>query len=225
MRAEQARAQRRWPVSLCGERDAEPAGIILADTKFELGIVDDGSLILIDEVADARFVALLGRLHATSPGAARIRSTSSTCATGWRRSDWDKTPPGPELPADVIAGTRSRYVEAFERITGGSFERLPGRGPAGRRRGAPVSTLRLSVSIMPRDGILDPAGQAVEASLPQLHADNVHACASADAVELSVEVPSRRARRSRRLDRLAGDFLANPLIEGWTIRGRRVAIG
>ena len=36
--------------------------------------------------------------------------------------DWDKTYPGPELPADVVAGTRQRYVEAFERITGGSFD-------------------------------------------------------------------------------------------------------
>ena len=35
---------------------------------------------------------------------------------------WDKTPPGPELPPDVVAGTRARYVEAFERITGGSFD-------------------------------------------------------------------------------------------------------
>ena len=37
--------------------------------------------------------------------------------------DWDKTPPGPELPADVVAGTRARYVEAYERLTGPSFER------------------------------------------------------------------------------------------------------
>jgi phosphoribosylaminoimidazole-succinocarboxamide synthase len=37
--------------------------------------------------------------------------------------DWDKTPPGPELPGEVVAGTRARYVEAFERITGGSFAR------------------------------------------------------------------------------------------------------
>ena len=36
--------------------------------------------------------------------------------------DWDKTYPGPELPAEVVAGTRQRYVEAFERITGGSFD-------------------------------------------------------------------------------------------------------
>ena len=35
---------------------------------------------------------------------------------------WDKTPPGPELPADIVAGTRARYVEAFERITGSSFD-------------------------------------------------------------------------------------------------------
>ena len=37
--------------------------------------------------------------------------------------DWDKTPPGPELPLDVVAGTRARYVAAFERITGASFDR------------------------------------------------------------------------------------------------------
>ncbi len=37
--------------------------------------------------------------------------------------DWDKTDPGPALPAEVVAGTRARYVEAFERITGASFER------------------------------------------------------------------------------------------------------
>jgi phosphoribosylaminoimidazole-succinocarboxamide synthase len=36
--------------------------------------------------------------------------------------DWDKTPPGPEIPAEVVQGTRARYVEAFERLTGGSFQ-------------------------------------------------------------------------------------------------------
>ena len=39
------------------------------------------------------------------------------------RSGWDKSPPAPELPDDVVRGTRARYVEAFERITGASFER------------------------------------------------------------------------------------------------------
>ena len=38
------------------------------------------------------------------------------------RQPWDRTPPGPELPDDVVAGTRARYIEAFERLTGGSFD-------------------------------------------------------------------------------------------------------
>ena len=75
---------------------------------------------------------------------------------------------------------------------------------------------RFSVSIMPRDGILDPAGRAVEAALPQLHAENVHAVRVGRRVELSVEAESAEGARST-VDELAADFLANPLIESWAI--------
>ncbi len=79
-----------------------------------------------------------------------------------------------------------------------------------------MTAYRFSVSIMPRDGILDPAGKAVEASLPQLHAANVHAVRVGRRIELSVDAESPDAAQST-VERLAGDFLANPLIEGWTI--------
>jgi len=75
---------------------------------------------------------------------------------------------------------------------------------------------RFSVSIMPRDGILDPAGRAVEAALPQLHADNVHAVRVGRRVELTVEADSAESARAT-VDSLAADFLANPLIERWDI--------
>ena len=75
---------------------------------------------------------------------------------------------------------------------------------------------RFSVSIMPREGILDPAGKAVEAALPQLHADNVHGVRVGRRVELTVESDSADSARAT-VDSLAGDFLANPLIEGWKI--------
>ena len=75
---------------------------------------------------------------------------------------------------------------------------------------------RFSVSIMPRDGILDPAGRAVEAALPQLHADNVHGVRVGRLVELTVEADSAESAKST-VDSLAGDFLANPLIESWAI--------
>ena len=75
---------------------------------------------------------------------------------------------------------------------------------------------RFSVSIMLRDGILDPAGRAVEAALPQLHADNVHGVRVGRRVELTVEADSAESAKST-VDALAGHFLANPLIESWAI--------
>ena len=75
---------------------------------------------------------------------------------------------------------------------------------------------RFSVSIMPREGILDPAGKAVEAALPELHADNVHEVRVGRRVELTVEADSADSARAT-VDSLAADFLANPLIERWEI--------
>jgi phosphoribosylaminoimidazole-succinocarboxamide synthase len=110
-----------------GADRAEAAGILLADTKFELGLVgsDDGAdpeLILIDEVLtpdSSRF----WDAAAYEPGRSQASYDKQYVRDWLETLDWDKTPPGPELPPDVVAGTRSRYVEAFERITGSSFRR------------------------------------------------------------------------------------------------------
>jgi phosphoribosylaminoimidazole-succinocarboxamide synthase len=101
---------------------AEPAGIIVADTKFEFGIVEDGPMILIDEVLtpdSSRF----WDASTFEPGRAQDSFDKQYVRDYLETLDWDKTYPGPELPADVVAGTRRRYAEAFESITGGSFER------------------------------------------------------------------------------------------------------
>jgi phosphoribosylformylglycinamidine synthase len=79
-----------------------------------------------------------------------------------------------------------------------------------------MSAFRFSVQIMPRDGILDPAGKAVEAALPQLHADNVHDVRVGRRVELTVDADTAAAARAT-VDSLAADFLANPLVESWSI--------
>jgi len=79
-----------------------------------------------------------------------------------------------------------------------------------------MSAYRFSISIMPREGILDPAGKAVEAALPQLHADNVHEVRVGRRVELTVEADSEASAHAT-VDALAADFLANPLIERWEI--------
>jgi len=106
-----------------GAETAEPAGVILADTKFEFGIDPAaGELILIDEVLtpdSSRF----WDASDYEPGRAQASFDKQFVRDWLETQDWDKTPPGPELPPDVVAGTRSRYVEAFERITGASFDR------------------------------------------------------------------------------------------------------
>ena len=106
-----------------GAEIAEKAGILLADTKFELGTaLDTGDLILIDEVLtpdSSRFWDAADY----EPGRAQASFDKQFVRDWLETQPWDKTYPGPELPADIVAGTRRRYVAAFERITGASFER------------------------------------------------------------------------------------------------------
>jgi phosphoribosylaminoimidazole-succinocarboxamide synthase len=99
----------------------EQAGLLLADTKFEMGIAD-GGLILVDELLtpdSSRF----WDVETYAPGGPQPSFDKQFVRDWLERQSWDKTAPGPELPDDVVAGTRARYVEAFERITGASFER------------------------------------------------------------------------------------------------------
>lgn len=79
-----------------------------------------------------------------------------------------------------------------------------------------MTIFRFSVSIMPRDGILDPQGRAVEAALPQLGAASVHDVRVGRRVELSVEASDEPAARAV-VEQLSADFLANPLVERWQI--------
>ena len=119
-RAEEARTKALELYKFAASR-AEPAGIILADTKFEFGLVG-GELILIDEVLtpdSSRF----WDASTYEPGRAQESFDKQYVRDYLETLDWGKTYPGPELPAEVVAGTRARYVEAFERITTGSFER------------------------------------------------------------------------------------------------------
>ncbi|HEY7827490.1 MAG TPA: phosphoribosylaminoimidazolesuccinocarboxamide synthase [Candidatus Limnocylindrales bacterium] len=98
------------------------AGILLADTKFEFGLSAAGELLLIDEVLtpdSSRF----WDAHDYQPGRAQASYDKQFVRDYLESQPWNKTPPGPELPEAIVAGTRKRYVEAFERITGASFQR------------------------------------------------------------------------------------------------------
>jgi phosphoribosylaminoimidazole-succinocarboxamide synthase len=105
-----------------GAEVCERAGIILADTKFEFGVLPTGELLLIDEVMtpdSSRFWDAADY----EPGRAQASYDKQFVRDWLERQPWPKTAPGPDLPDDVVAGTRSRYVEAYERITGASFAR------------------------------------------------------------------------------------------------------
>ena len=147
------------------------------------------------------------------PGArAAVASTSSSCATTARRSAGTRRTPGPELPDDVVAGTRARYVEAFERLTGIAVRRLP-RRPGGRARDE-GDRARPAEAGHPR-----PAGRGRRELAP--------------APRLRGRRGARRARgrpRARRrdadearaeLERMCEQLLANPLIESYEIELRR----
>src|SRR5205085_8676852 len=99
---------------------ARARGIILADTKFELGLDADGELTLGDEVCtpdSSRFWPV----DQYEPGRPQP-SFDKQFVRDWASSTgWDKTPPAPAIPDEVVAQTRAKYVEAYERITGQSF--------------------------------------------------------------------------------------------------------
>ncbi len=101
---------------------AERAGIIVADTKFELGVGADGELVLGDEALtpdSSRFWPLDGY----EPGRAQPSFDKQFVRDWCEETGWDKAPPGPALPQGVVDGTRARYVEAFELLTGREFAR------------------------------------------------------------------------------------------------------
>ena len=101
---------------------AERAGIIVADTKFELGVGADGELVLGDEALtpdSSRFWPLDGY----EPGRGQPSFDKQFVRDWCEETGWDKAPPGPELPQGVVDGTRARYVEAFEQLTGLEFAR------------------------------------------------------------------------------------------------------
>jgi phosphoribosylaminoimidazole-succinocarboxamide synthase len=100
---------------------AATRGIIIADTKFELGYDKDGTLVLGDEALtpdSSRFWPA----DTYEPGRTQDSFDKQFVRDYCEQTGWDKTAPGPELPEDVVAHTRSKYIEAFERLTTIPFE-------------------------------------------------------------------------------------------------------
>ena len=96
-------------------------GIIIADTKFELGLDEEGSVVLGDEA----FTPDSSRFWPADeykPGGPQPSFDKQFVRDYAESLGWDKAPPGPELPEKVVTGTRARYLEAFEQVTGVPFD-------------------------------------------------------------------------------------------------------
>ena len=102
-----------------GARRAAAQGLILADTKFEFGWID-GELAVIDEVLTPDSSRFWDGEH-YAPGSSPQSFDKQFVRDFVAASGWNKEPPAPELPDDVISGTRDRYVAAYERLTGRSW--------------------------------------------------------------------------------------------------------
>jgi phosphoribosylaminoimidazole-succinocarboxamide synthase len=100
---------------------AERNGIILADTKFEFGRDAEGRIVLADEVLTPDSSRFWPR-DRYSPGGPQPSFDKQYVRDWLDQSGWDHSPPGPELPADVVENTRAKYVEAYERLAGEPFE-------------------------------------------------------------------------------------------------------
>jgi phosphoribosylaminoimidazole-succinocarboxamide synthase len=108
---------------------AAEKGIIIADTKFELGLDEQGQIVLGDEA----FTPDSSRFWPADeyePGGPQPSFDKQFVRDYTESLGWDKTPPGPELPEEVVAGTRARYLEAFEQITGIPFDEYAARPQA-----------------------------------------------------------------------------------------------
>lgn len=99
---------------------AESKGIIIADTKFEFGYLD-GQLVIADEMLtpdSSRF----WQLDDYEPGRAQKSFDKQFLREYLESIEWDKNPPAPPLPKEIIEKTRAKYIEAYERITGNRFD-------------------------------------------------------------------------------------------------------
>jgi len=100
---------------------ARERGVILADTKFEFGLDRSGELVVGDEVLtpdSSRYWPA----DVYEPGHGQPSFDKQFVRDWASASGWDKTPPAPEVPEDVVEGTRARYVEAYEKITSEPFD-------------------------------------------------------------------------------------------------------
>ena len=182
---------------------ARERGIILADTKFEFGRDPEGRIVIGDEVLHAGLVALLAGRRLRARALAAVVRQAVRARLG-RRLRLGQEPAGARAARRRRrAAPAARYIEAYERIAGEPFDAWLARSGAPGREGARAHR--------PKEGILDPQGQAVQRALAALGFEGVGEVHVGRLVELEVEDHSRVPEMCDRL-------LTNPLIEDYDIQ-------
>ena len=188
-------------------------GIIIADTKFELGLDEQGNVVLGDEAFtpdSSRFWPA----DAYEPGGAQPSYDKQFVRDYTESLGWDKTPPGPELPDEVVTRDACPLPRGLRAGHGHSVRRL-------RSESAGGPALKATVLVRPKPGILDPQGKAVEASLRHL-GFAVDDARIGRLVDLEVEASDPEEARAE-VERMCAELLANPLIESYEIELREDA--
>ena len=228
-RRRRPRRRRRWPTRPAtsplelyrrGRRaGAAERGIIIADTKFELGLHRRRAG-AVRRGAHPRLVAVLAGRRVDARAPRRRRSTSSRVRDYLEALGWDKQPAAAALPAEVVAATSARYVEAYERITGRSFADWPGvddARPGGAPSVAASATCASTVSSRCGCATASPTRRAPPSSgrCPPWASTASPACGWASAIRFTVEAADEAAARAEVEDMCA------PLPHQPGDRGRR----
>ena len=202
-----------------GSEWAAERGILIADTKFELGMVD-GKLTVCDEVLtpdSSRFWPVDQWSTGSTPPSFDKQPVRDFLDT----LDWDKTPPPPPLPAEVVErgvatlrrGLRADQRPHLRRLA--RRHRLSSRSVRVRQhsvRDDERMTFQVHVEVTLRAGIADPEGATIERSLPALGFDEVSGVSVGKSIRFEVEADDEASARAR-AEELCERFLTNPVIE------------
>ena len=211
--ADLARTLERKTLMLYAEASAYAAarGIILADTKFEFGYID-GELALIDELLtpdSSRF----WDVGTYEPGRPQASMDKQPLRDWLEASGWNKQPPAPDLPPEVIEATQARYLRAYERLTGRRRRYSPLIAEE-RGQGVRMPRWQAGVTVMLKPVVNDPQGLAVESGLQQLGYRGVSQVRVGKYIELALVAQDELDARNQ-IEAMCDKLLANPVIEDY----------
>jgi phosphoribosylaminoimidazole-succinocarboxamide synthase len=210
-----------------GQRHCATRGLILADTKYEFGLLPDGRVALMDEIHtpdSSRYWfadSYEGRLRAGEEPESFDKEFVRRWLVG---QGFSGEGPIPEIPADVKIEASRRYIEAFERVTGRAF--VPDLSPpipriaaalrvAGTSNTRSRSSMRARVYVTLKREVLDPQGEAVRKGLTALGVAGVKSVRVGKVIDLELDGDEAAAREA--IERAARSLLANPVIEDFQI--------